>query len=33
MATLLDPRYKNEMLIVCFAMLRDISPSSSECEV
>ena len=32
MATLLDPRYKNEMLLVCFAMLHGISPSSPECE-
>uniref|UniRef100_A0A8R7P4M7 HAT C-terminal dimerisation domain-containing protein n=1 Tax=Triticum urartu TaxID=4572 RepID=A0A8R7P4M7_TRIUA len=32
MATLLDPRYKNEMLLVCFAMLHGISPSSTECE-
>ena len=32
MATLVDPRYKNEMLLFCFAMLHGISPCSTECE-
>ncbi|KAM3224402.1 hypothetical protein ACQJBY_057657 [Aegilops geniculata] len=32
MATILDPRYKNEMLLVCFAMLHGVNVSSAECE-
>lgn len=31
MATLLDPRYKKQMLTACFAMLHGIEPSSYEC--
>ena len=30
-ATLLDPRYKKQMLVACFAMHHGIEPSSYEC--
>lgn len=30
-ATLLDPRYKKQMLVACFAMLHGVEPSSYEC--
>jgi hypothetical protein len=30
-ATLLDPRYKRQMLVACFAMLHGMEPSSYEC--
>jgi hypothetical protein len=30
-ATLLDPRYKKQMLVACFAMLNGVEPSSYEC--
>jgi hypothetical protein len=30
-ATLLDPRYKRQMLVACYAMLHGIEPSSYEC--
>ena len=32
MATILDPLYKNDMLLVCFAMLHGVDPSSAKCE-
>ena len=32
MATILDPRYKGEMLLVCFAMLHGVNVSSAKCE-
>ncbi|KAM0858088.1 hypothetical protein ACQ4PT_048038 [Festuca glaucescens] len=30
-ATLLDPRYKKQMLVACFAMLNGVEPGSYEC--
>jgi hypothetical protein len=30
-ATLLDPRYKRQMLVACYAMLHGIQPSSYDC--
>jgi hypothetical protein len=30
-ATLLDPRYKRQMVVACYAMLHGIAPSSFEC--